>query len=419
MGNEKRMDNQNVQEILSLLPLQEGLMYHYLENPVNQTYFEQLSLHLQGRFDLHALRTAWNSVMEANEMLRTVFRWEKLQKPVQIVLKWKELPIRVHDLSPMNEEDQTQMVLDIKENDQREQLDLREEPFRITVILLNDNEFVMMLSYHHILFDGWSLGVVLKELFEAYQAACQGLRLEWKKKNSFKDYVKWIQNQNLVVQKQYWQSYLAGFDNITSVPALRENPGVGSGEVSIGLGVDLTHHMEQFVRDERITLAAVLFTVWGVLLQIYNNTDDAVFGTTVSGRNASFADLETMVGLFINTIPLRVKAAGDTTIRTLLQDVDRVLKERIEYEHVPLVEIQSHRHEQLFDSIVVIENYPFDKMLNAENPFLRVQSYSMAESTHYDLTLVVKTDEEIHLKSSTTVYRTISRGGASRTSGTI
>ncbi|MCK4258962.1 MAG: amino acid adenylation domain-containing protein [Halanaerobiales bacterium] len=409
---DKKIENQNVQDMLSLTPLQEGMLFHYLHHPENDYYFEQLFIKLQGNIKIELVKKAWDYVIEANEILRNVFRWKKLHKPVQIILKTFETPIIIFDLSNLTDLEKKQKVDQIKEKDLKEKIDISLEPFRITLILLSVNNCVMIISNHHILYDGWSTGIILKEFFQAYNALYEGIMLDKLKKNTFKEFVKWLQYQDKDEQKKYWTQYLEGFDTKTMLPGSTkcQTTQVVTGRYTFALDADLKNGINNFGRKNRITAAALLYTVWGILLQRYNNTDDVVFGTTVSGRNATVKGLEDMVGLFINTIPLRVRAKANSKegILALLQDIDYVLKERTAYENVPLVDIKScsanDPQESLFDSIVVIENYPLDKQLNQKNNVLVIESYSMFESTNFDLTLAVEMNDHITIQL---IYNTL------------
>ncbi|MCK4260472.1 MAG: hypothetical protein KAX49_15965 [Halanaerobiales bacterium] len=297
---DKKIDNQNVQNIFSLTPMQEGMLFHYLKNSEDNYYFEQLCLKISGKINLEVMKKAWNYVIEANEMLRTVFRWEKLRKPLQIVLKKYRVPIRIHDLSDLDDLEKEEKVYEIKEKDQIEKIDISMEPFRVTLIKLNDNESVLIISNHHILYDGWSNGIILKEFFKAYNLLYDGNIPEKVKKNSFKEFLKWHQHQNQEEQKIYWTKYLEGFDSKTMLHISSGSPTnqVATERYVFSLDKELTNCINHFVKENRITLAAFFYSVWGILLQRYNNTDDIVFGTTVSGRNAEIKGIEEIVGLF-------------------------------------------------------------------------------------------------------------------------
>ncbi|MCK4259562.1 MAG: non-ribosomal peptide synthase/polyketide synthase, partial [Halanaerobiales bacterium] len=407
---QKKINNQNVQDILSLTPMQEGMLFHYLKNSEEKFYLEQLSLSISGKIDLELIEKAWNYVIEANEMLRTVFRWEKLEKPIQITLKNYKVPIRIKKLS--NLDNTEKKISEIKESDKSEKIDISTEPFKVTLIKFSDNECMMIITYHHILYDGWSNGIILKEFIQTYNALFENIVLVKPQKNKFKEFVKWLQDQDKDEQENYWIQYLEGFDSKTVLPVFQETQqrNVGPESYKFTLEEKLTKSINSFTKENKITFASLFYGIWGLLLQRYNNTEDVVFGTTVSGRNADIKGLEEMVGLFINTIPLRVRKSenSEESIIALLKNIDNVLKERTKYENVPLVDIQSYSgidsKEGLFDSIVVIENYPLDKQLNEKDNKLKIESYSISESTNFDFTLTVEMNDCINIQF---IYNTL------------
>ena len=396
----EKVDKRNVQDLLPLTRMQAGMLYHYLNDSENDHYFEQISLDIKGQIDLPLMEKAWRHVIEVNEMLRTIFRWEKLEKPLQIVLKKYQVPITSYNLSDLTHQERRVRLEEIKRQD-REGIDLTSQPFRVTLILSNDKELTMIITYHHILYDGWSNGIILKEFIQAYNTLCQGISLEMGDKDSFKQFVKILNNKTEDEAKKYWIEYLEEFDTRTPLPPVDKGSQGGVEYYNLELDPKITGRINQFTRNKKITMAALVYTIWGIILQRYNNSDDIIFGTTVSGRNGDIPGIEEMVGLFINTIPLRMRGDGEKTILHLLKEVDDDLRERTRYENVPLVEINSYsalgNKEGLFDSIVVIENYPLDRQFDESN-LLQIDSYSISEATNFDLTISVEIKESITIQ---------------------
>ncbi len=397
-----KIDKQNIQDILSLTPMQEGMFFHFLRDSEDNFYFEQLSLKIQGDLQIKLVEKSWQHVIDTNEMLRTVFRWKKLPKPMQVILKNYLVPFRVHDLSGLNPSLRDEKLNQLKKLDREEKIDIQTEPFRVTLIQLQTDEWVMMVSNHHILYDGWSTGIILYEFFQVYHALTQGKNLKIEKKTNCKEFIKCSQTQDQEKVKEYWSYMLKDYDATTYLQSLRERQDIEKGVASYSfcLNEELTHQMDRLTKEYRITPATLFYTAWGIFLQRYSNTDDVVFGTTVSGRNASIRGIEDMVGLFINTVPLRVKAQPEENLSDLIKGIDYILKERTPYENIPLVDIKSFTsidpQESLFETIVVVENYPLGQRLK-DSP-LNIDSYSMVESTNFDLTLAVEMNDQIKLQ---------------------
>ncbi|NIM13014.1 MAG: amino acid adenylation domain-containing protein [Candidatus Aminicenantes bacterium] len=408
----QKLDKQDIQGILALTPMQEGMLYHYLENPGSPYYFEQLSLEIEGEICLHLFEKAWDVVIKTNEMLRTVFRWEKMEHPVQIILDHYKLKPAYYDFSGETASEKKKQVQEIKDNDRKTPFDLRQVPFRLTLCKMGAGKYEMMISNYHILYDGWSNGIILKEFFEAYKALSGNVKepaglLGRPPKTGFKEFVKWMQNQDRNKQQCFWGEYLAGLETTTELPIKKraeETTGVEAEGYSIILEEDLRGKLEVFARNKRVTLAAVFYTAWGILLQKYCDSGDVVFGTTVSGRSAGIKGIEDMVGLFINTLPLRVRSGPGVKITDVLTGIENLLQEREEFENTPLVDIRDYSalpgSGSLFDTMVAIENYPLGSRLIPQGSLLSVHSYSISEMTHYDLTVGIIPFNDIEIKFS-------------------
>ncbi len=402
----KILNKLDIQDILMLTPLQEGMLFHYLHEPNSEHYFEQLSLEISGEIDLELFKKAWNAVIKANGVLRTVFRWEKLEKPTQIILKEHTCPIIYYDLSAEAPPHPNTLLQKLKENDRHEPFDLQQVPFRIMLCKVTASNYHIIISNHHILYDGWSNGIILKEFFKAYHQLNQGKEPIIPVKPSFKEFIKWIQNLDRQKQEQFWQDYLAGADTQTELPVkTRKTTEIKRvEEYTLLFQNEIKNNIATFVKNNRVTLASLFYTTWGLLLQKYCNSEDVFFGTTVSGRPAQIKGIEDIVGLFINTIPLRIQTPPDEKIRDIVYRIDHALQAREEFENTPLLDIKNYSSlnsgESLFDTIVAIENYPLDSRLIPQNSPLTIHSYTMTEMTHYDLTVGIMLFNEIEVKFS-------------------
>jgi amino acid adenylation domain-containing protein len=404
----KKTVEKNIEDIIAMTPMQEGMLYYYLKDPNSELYVEQLALDISGTLHRQTLETAWNFVAETNEMLRTLFRWEKMTKPVQAVLKTYQVNIQYHDLSQSHENPakKKQSLETIKTNDRKKGFDLHQVPFRVTLCKVETERYVMVISHHHILYDGWSTGLILKEFFQAYHELARGnTALTPPGKPKFKEFVKWILQQDKGKQEIFWKEYLQGVIAQTEIPVKKKRAKPGATPALLDYTLPITPGLHQevltFVKKYKVTLAALFYTCWGILLQAYNNCSDVVFGTTVSGRSAKVKGIENMVGLFINTLPLRLVTYPNEALIDILQRIDNMLQKREPYESTPLVDTRQYSgidtREELFDSVMVIENYPLEKSLihePGELPF-RVDSFSITERTNYDLAVGVIISSEI------------------------
>ncbi|MCP5047590.1 MAG: hypothetical protein GY940_10485, partial [bacterium] len=267
---------------------------------------------------------------------------------------------------------------------------------------------------HHILYDGWSTGIILGEFFNAYNALVnkKDLAKPAKNKNRFKEFVKWLKSQDKEKEKTFWQAYLQGLPTGVQLPLKRTNRkkdetwNKGSQHGDYRCRFDFP--LKLAGGNKGVTAASLLYTAWGILLQKYSGEKDVIFGTTVSGRSAKVEGIENMVGLFINTLPLRVSTRDKANVLAVLTDVNEALQQREIYEGTSLVEIKENSQwdrgsrEELFDSIVVIENYPLHQRLidQAGSGKLSVKNVQMKETTHYDLALGVTMADGLMLNFS-------------------
>ncbi len=408
MKKSKKFEKRDIEDIMSLTPLQEGMLFHYLKDPQSGYYFEQLTLMLSGEIRLERFQQAWNAVIQDNGMLRTVFRWEEVETPVQMVLKRHSLQFRYIELAGDGNGGGEQGLEAVKLEDRKSTFHLEEVPFRVTLCKLKGGKLkggkidgarhAMLVSNHHILLDGWSSGIVLKEFFDAYRSLSEGKGPIMGRKNGFKEFVQWHRNRDTGGGEAFWKDYLEGFHGPTELSVKEKGKSKDRGAVTAAacrgsFPAPLKERMDTFTSERKITLAVLLYAAWGLLLQRYNNTGDVVFGTTVSGRSAKVRGMEDMVGLFINTVPFRVRTHPAENTGGLLDRLNASLRHREEFEGDALVNIKSAAGQdyagEMFDTLAVLENYPLDEAVGTARGPLKVESCSASELTHYDLTLTV------------------------------
>lgn len=382
-----------IEDIFSLTPLQTALLITYREEKDNKQYVQQVNIRVKGNLEIEKFETAWDLVAKNNEMLRSVFRWEKIESPVQIVLKEKKLKVEYVDLLN-NRNDQ--LFRNHESEFTEKGIDISNEVLRIALIKLEEDEYTMILLFHHIAFDGWSMGILLKQFTESYEGNGDGQdRIDQRNRTTFKDYVKWMQKQEFDLQKEYWKQELAGFDVKTSLPTdnVTINLENKMAECHYIFPESKANAIASFVKKHNITLATLSYTAWAILLSRYSSTDDVLFGTTVSGREADLDGIEEIVGLFINTLPLRVRVNNDTMISDIFDEVTKSLMLRKENETIPLAEIKTvselDARSNLFDSIVVVQNYPLDKGLNNSDNNLKYKLEAVYEVTNFEMVLVI------------------------------
>ncbi|AHC22667.1 MULTISPECIES: condensation domain-containing protein [Paenibacillus] len=392
------LNKTRVEDVIGLTPMQEGMLYHYLRDKDTGAYFEQYSYTLQGQLDLSVCCEAWKWTIQQHEVLRSVFRWEKIQNPVQIVLKGRVLSFTFHDLIEMEEVEQETVLQELREADRAVGFDLSEGPLlRITVFRLAHDRHIMMVSNHHIVMDGWSNGIVLGEFIRAYDALRAGREPERLAKPRFGEYVKWLGTQDRSGSKAFWQAYLTGYE----VQPLCLPDTISSSEISdtacesYVLQSELVRGLEAVAKEESVTVGTLFTAAWGILLQKVSRRQDVLFGTTVSGRSSSLPGIERVVGLLMNTVPVRLQSGNGDTLQQALLDIQQASVARQPYETTPLVDIQSYGNfrstERLFDTLLVIENYPLEINRQSE---LTLESFSGHSVTDYSLLVSIHQMEQ-------------------------
>lgn len=362
-----------IEDIYGLSPLQEGILFHALHEPDSAMYFQQAVFTMTG-LDIEALQKAWQKITERHSIFRTSFHWEDVKKPLQAVHRNIEIFVNRLDWQNYPSTEHEAQLAEFLQEDRKRGLPLSEAPlFRVTVIQISSSKFYYIWSHHHILLDGWSGPIIFRELFRYYDSFRNGEQIDLPVPRPFRDYIHWLQKQDIDLARSYWKKMLQGFSSPTQLP---ENLGATHSHFAgdrfaqqqSTLSTAITNQLQTLTRSLKVTLNTVFQGAWAVLLSYYANTDDVCFGTLVSGRTPELEGIEQMVGLFINTLPVRIKVDNSLPIADWLKQIHAEHIEMRQYEYSSLVDVQACseiRHgAPLFESLVVFENYPGGKDSN-------------------------------------------------------
>lgn len=382
-----------------LTPLQEGLLFHTLKDGGKGHYWQQIWCRVRGSIDARTLEQAWMAAAAEHEVLRGAIHWEGLEYPLFCV--FAAAPIRIESLDwsgvPEAESHENRLTA-LLDEDRTLPQDLSIPPLlRLRLIRLASDSSLLVWSFHHILLDGWSMPIVLRSLFRAYDAILRGEKplQSATPAPQFGRYVAWLHAQDHAADREYWRSCLAGFTEPTPCPIPSRHPAGPSqpAEASVQLSAQTVELLTKICRSRRITLNTVLQGAWAVLLSRHSGQNDVVFGISVSGRDPALPGVEEIAGLLINTIPLRVYVSDGARVFDWLAELQSAQAESRRYETTSLALIQScaevDRGRALFSTLFVFENYPGDPLLRgaAGMPFA-LEEISSLEPTHYDLTLL-------------------------------
>ncbi|HET9245453.1 MAG TPA: condensation domain-containing protein, partial [Xanthobacteraceae bacterium] len=390
-----------IEEVLPLSPLQEGLLFHALyDAQAADVYTVQLELGLEGALDSEALEAAVAGLLGRHASLRAGFVHEGLGRPVQIIVpnvvpRWRRI-----DLSLLDEGTREERLGYVLAQDRAERFDVASPPLmRCLLIRLAAEQHRLVLTHHHLLMDGWSLPVLVRELLTLYahKGDCAGLG----RVTPYRDYLAWIAAQDRAAAVSAWQEALAGVEEATRVaPPDRARLPVAPEKITVALSETLTTALRRQARKHGLTLNTYFQAAWGLLLGRLSRRDDVVFGVTVAGRPSEIAGIETMVGLFINTLPLRIKLPPMKPLLELLKEVQDRQSSLMAHQHLGLAEIQQLVGlGELFDTLVVFENYPVEgSSLSSAGGGVRLCHASGRDATHYPLSLMVAPGERLELR---------------------
>lgn len=401
------MNTANIENIYELSPVQQGILFHSLYESESGAYFVQLSYGLRGMVNITAFERAWQRVVAHHPPLRTSFHWEGLDKPLQVVHKKAQLPLKQLDWRGINPEEQQEKFQAFLLSDRQQGFNLSEESLlRLTLIRLGDRHYHFVWSSHHIILDGWSGALVFKDFVLLYEAFCRGEEFPLRSGSCFADYIAWLQQQDLSQAEAFWRQTLQGVTAPTSLTNLEVHNLSAQPEKyleqSLKLSPATTTALKSWAKQHQLTLNTIVQGAWALLLSRYSGEDEVVYGVTVSGRPVDLPAAESMVGIFINTLPLRMKLDAEMFLLPWLGKLQGQLLEIRQYEYTPLVEIQGWseipRGLPLFESILVFENYPVDRALSDWQKNLEIETLSAVDRTNYPLTISVIPGSQLEIR---------------------
>ncbi|MGE5499289.1 MAG: condensation domain-containing protein, partial [Syntrophothermus sp.] len=401
------MQKRNIEDFYPLSPMQQGMYFHHQFTPGKGMYVEQLCCQLKGPMNTDAFRNSWQQLVNRYTILRTSFVSSGLKEPLQIVHRNVAVSLQQLDWS---DRDNSKVMSDISEfqtNDQLRDFDLSiPSPMRLTLIKVSEDVNIFIWTYHHILLDGWSVPILLNELFSFYRSLCQGINPEFTPVRPYRDYIVWLKKQNLGEASAYWREYMKGYEN--QLPLFFDKL---SGKLSANdeeydqiefeLPESFTSELLKFAGKESITINTCLQGAWALLMSRYKECNDIVFGATVSGRPTELKDAENMIGLFINTLPVRIRLNDTTQVTEWLKQIQRDQVESRKYEFSSLSEIRKFydmpSDSPVFESILVFENYSVPEMMTGIEDF-EIKEIGSHDETNFPLTLVAGLSERLMLR---------------------
>ncbi len=397
----------NIENIYPLSPMQQGMLFHSLMAPESGVYVEQLTARLTGPLNVDAFRKAWQTLVDRHSIFRTAFVWEGVEEPLQVVYRKLELPVQVEDWRGLGLEEQERQVSDFLDAARHRGFDLGKAPLlRVHLLRLGDENYRFVWTFHHILLDGWSFPIVLKELFMLYEGFSRGMTPRLPPARPYADYIAWIKKQDRAQAETFWRAMLHGFSAPTPLVMARRTDLITEAATydlqSLELSSATSNALRELARKYQLTLNTFVQGAWALLLSRYSGEQDVVFGATVSGRPPTLPGSERMVGIFINTLPVRTQIDDDARAFIWLQQLQALQAEMRQFEYSSLVDVQgwsdAPRDQPLFESIIVFENYPVDQAMAQQRSTLQISDVHSSEQTNYPLTVVAAPGQVIGIR---------------------
>ncbi|HLP47317.1 MAG TPA: amino acid adenylation domain-containing protein, partial [Candidatus Kapabacteria bacterium] len=397
----------HVEDIYTLTPMQEGLLFHALADDTSHSYFEQMSYRLHGQFDVDLIEKSLNELFKRHDVLRTAFVSKGIERPVQMVLKDRNIDFYYEDISQLRQRQEKENFIEtFKKRDKDRSFDLNKEPLmRVAIFRIAESEFEFTWSYHHILMDGWCLGIINTEFFKIYTSYLANKPYRLPEVRPYRTYIQWLERLDSEKSARYWENYLDSFEEQTGIPRIeistKQENRYKNETFDVELDKEKTASLNRLASGNYVTLNIVTQALWGILVGKYNGKEDVVFGTVVSGRPFELEGIESMVGLFINTIPVRIRFEERMKFNSLVRKTqeEALLSEPNHYHPLALIQARSNLKQNLFDHLYAFENYPLTEQLEGFNSAdvsdkrnslsFKLTNVDIFEQIHYDFNIVL------------------------------
>jgi len=420
-ANQKAISQKAIENMYPLSPMQEGLLFHSLLSPTAGEYIPQIVLTFvtepEKRIDAQLLKQVWGNAIARHSILRTGFYWEQRDQPFQVVYRqkdnwqdsWTNKIWIEQDWQSLSDTEQSAKLDMLLAFNRSEPFNLNQPPLmRLTWIDCGNNRYRLLWCYHHLILDGWSASQLLKDVFQQYFALAGNSALQLQSLYPYSDYIAWLNKQDTDAAQRFWQSYLKNWEGPTSLPILsRQQQKVSKAdsnfaEQSRPLSAKATQKLKTFAQAHKLTLNTVIQGALGLVLSRYCDTADIVFGSTCSGRPPTLKGALSMVGLFINTLPVRIQIPETAAVAEWLKNISAQQSKTTEYEYVSLRELKewvngkdSVEPKNLFDCLLVFESYPVATDMFGTQADFQLTNIDFNEWTHFPLTLLVSGEEQL------------------------
>jgi amino acid adenylation domain-containing protein/non-ribosomal peptide synthase protein (TIGR01720 family) len=391
----------DIDDIYSLTPMQLGLFYLNTSGVHKEAYFEQFEYLVNGNINIDYYKEAFIMLFNNNDVLRVIFDEDQNGKPLQIVKNKIDIDF-IFEI--VNQSEFNSKKHEIKSFEIERGFNLNEGPLlRMKVLFDGLNKYFILWNSHHIILDGWSMAVLFAEFQKNYFSLVNGMNLPLIQRNKFGDYVRHIESLHNEKSLDFWSKKIGDYENEIQIPGIRknENKSYLYAEETIELSKELSAGLVEICNSSKTTLNNLMQVLWALILCKYNNTNDVVFGSIVSGRNVDLENVESVVGLSINMIPIRINYSVNDTLIDLLKKTQDEYIESLNYHFNPISEVQNLTQlgSSLINHFTVFENYPE----NNSDEYHEVHkidksSILVSEQNNYDFSLIFEPGKNVKIK---------------------
>ncbi|MBC9909360.1 non-ribosomal peptide synthase/polyketide synthase [Chitinophaga varians] len=398
-GGTKRREE--ITAMYRLSGLQEGMLFHGLYDNTVDAYTEQFT-YLLHQTDIDAFIETWQHLLQQHTILRSAFYHDAFHVPVQCVYRQAQLPVTLLDYRHLNAAAQEAAWTAHEAEVLQQSMDFTAPPLmKMSLIQLQDDTYRMVWTYHHLLLDGWSMPVLLEEMLRTYEALASGEQPEETAIDHYEEYIRYLDRRNKDEEGAYWRGYLAGIDNSTLLPFINSADRTKAQGLykttPVVLDAAQTRVITAYAQQHRLTVNTLMQGVWGYLLYRYTGNQHVAYGAIVSGRPDDMPGIERKVGMYINTLPVHIAVAPDLSVTDWLRDIQAAQVQSRKYQYTPLRDSQRYTPVtgDLFDTLMVYENYPVDEETLSYPWKLQIEQLQVEEHTNYPLSITIGVGQEI------------------------
>ncbi len=403
-----------IEDIFPLSYMQQGLLFHHLSSPWDQGFLN-VECTLTGDLDPSIFEASCQFLAQRHAILRTSVLWDKLEKPLQIVHQEKTLDIDFLDWTDFSNEKKEENWdrLKVKYRDLGPQFG-EGALSRMTLVTFKKNTYRLLWPSHHLLVDGWSSSLILKDLLTFYDALYRNENPVLDTLPSHRAYLNWINKIPLGEASGFWSDYFKGLERV----ALFEG-GMGITDVSkptikgMGLSAEDTNLLSAVAKAYQVTVNTMVQGAWSLVLSRYFGREDITYGATVSGRSGDFPNMHLLTGMFTNIQPIRNVAVDGLLFSDWFNGIQERQQRARRYEHMSLDQITSFidwpSARPLFDSLLIFENYP---KTDTADGVLKVSGFESGLTSTFPITIAVVPGQEMEFVLSV-LPETISKKAAS------